>query len=102
QIAESRLAVDQARLLGLRAAWMIDTVGARAASAEISAVKAVAPRVACEVIDRAIQVHGALGVSDDVPLAAMYVHARAMRILGGPDEVHLRAVARRELKPHLS
>ncbi|MER7206890.1 acyl-CoA dehydrogenase family protein [Streptosporangium sp. NPDC000239] len=102
QIAESRLAIDQARLLGLRAAWMIDTVGAKAASAEISAVKAVAPRVACEVIDRAIQVHGAQGVSDDVPLASMYVHARAMRILGGPDEVHLRAVARRELKPHLS
>ncbi|MDP9862725.1 MULTISPECIES: acyl-CoA dehydrogenase family protein [Streptosporangium] len=101
QIAESRLAVDQARLLTLRAAWLIDTVGARAAAAEISAIKVVAPRMACEVIDRAIQVHGGLGVCDDVPLAMMYAQARAMRIFDGPDEVHIRAVARRELKPYL-
>ncbi|WP_433252442.1 acyl-CoA dehydrogenase family protein [Streptosporangium sp. CA-135522] len=101
QIAESRLAVDQARLLTLRAAWMIDTVGARAAAGEISAIKVVAPRMACEVIDRAIQIHGGMGVCDDVPLAMMYAQARAMRIFDGPDEVHVRAVARRELKPYL-
>ncbi len=102
QIAESRLAIEQARLLTLKAAWLIDTVGARAAATEISAIKVVAPRMACEVIDRAIQVHGGMGLCDDVPLAAMYAQARAMRIFDGPDEVHLRTVARRELKPHLS
>ncbi|GII00951.1 acyl-CoA dehydrogenase family protein [Planobispora takensis] len=102
QIAESRLAIEQARLLTLKAAWMIDTVGAQAAASEISAIKVVAPRMACQVIDRAIQVHGGMGVSDDVPLALMYAQARAMRIFDGPDEVHLRTVARRELKPYLS
>jgi acyl-CoA dehydrogenase len=102
QIAESRLAIEQARLLTLKAAWMIDTVGVKAAASEISAIKVVAPRMACEVIDRAIQVHGGMGLSDDVPLAAMYAQARAMRIFDGPDEVHIRTVARRELKPYLS
>ncbi|MFF3440528.1 acyl-CoA dehydrogenase family protein [Streptosporangium sp. NPDC002721] len=102
QIAESRLAIEQARLLTLKAAWMIDTVGAKAAASEISAIKVVAPRMACDVIDRAIQVHGGMGLSDDVPLATMYAQARAMRIFDGPDEVHLRTVARRELKPYLS
>ncbi|MEU4404655.1 acyl-CoA dehydrogenase family protein [Streptosporangium sp. NPDC023963] len=102
QIAESRLAIEQARLLTLKAAWMIDTVGVKAAASEISAIKVVAPRMACDVIDRAIQVHGGMGLSDDVPLATMYAQARAMRIFDGPDEVHLRTVARRELKPYLS
>ncbi|MFB9675349.1 acyl-CoA dehydrogenase family protein [Streptosporangium vulgare] len=102
QIAESRLAIEQARLLTLKAAWMIDTVGVKAAASEISAIKVVAPRMACDVIDRAIQVHGGMGLSDDVPLAAMYAQARAMRIFDGPDEVHIRTVARRELKPYLS
>ncbi|MBG0813293.1 acyl-CoA dehydrogenase family protein [Planomonospora sp. ID82291] len=102
QIAESRLAIEQARLLTLKAAWLIDTVGAKAAASEVSAIKVVAPRMACEVIDRAIQVHGGMGVSDDVPLAMMYAQARAMRIFDGPDEVHLRTVARRELKPYLT
>ncbi|GAA3117577.1 acyl-CoA dehydrogenase family protein [Planomonospora alba] len=102
QIAESRLAVEQARLLTLKAAWMIDTVGAKAAATEIAAIKVVAPRMACEVIDRAIQVHGGMGVSDDVPLALMYAQARAMRIFDGPDEVHVRTVARRELRPYLA
>lgn len=102
QIAESRVAIEQARLLTLKAAWLIDTVGTKAAAAEISAIKVVAPRMACEVIDRAIQVHGGMGVCDDVPLAMMYAQARAMRIFDGPDEVHIRAVARRELKPYLS
>jgi acyl-CoA dehydrogenase len=102
QIAESRLAIEQARLLTLKAAWMIDTVGVKAAASEISAIKVVAPRMACEVIDRAIQVHGGMGLADDVPLATMYAQARAMRIFDGPDEVHIRTVARRELKPYLS
>jgi len=98
QIAESRIAIEQVRLLVMKTAWLIDNVGVRRAQTEISAIKVAAPRVACEVIDRAIQVHGGMGVSDDVPLAAMYAQARAMRIFDGPDEVHLRSVARRELR----
>ncbi len=96
-IAESRIEIEQARLLTLKAAWMIDEVGAKAARTEIAAIKVVAPRVACNVIDRAIQVHGGLGVSDDIPLARMYGWQRAMRIFDGPDEVHLRSIARWEL-----
>ena len=96
-IAESRIEIEQARLLTLKAAWMIDEVGAKAAKTEIAAIKVVAPRVACTVIDRAIQVHGGLGVSDDIPLARMYGWQRAMRIFDGPDEVHLRSIARWEL-----
>ncbi|ASU85459.1 acyl-CoA dehydrogenase [Nocardiopsis gilva YIM 90087] len=98
QIAESRLAIEQARLLVLKTAWLIDNHGAKAAHTEIAAIKVAAPRVAVDVIDRAIQVHGGAGVSDDVPLALMYAHARAMRIFDGPDEVHLRSMARREIK----
>lgn len=97
QIAHARLAIDQARLLVLRTAWLIDTVGARGAAAEIAGIKAVVPRMACQVIDDAIQVHGGAGVSDDTPLAAMYAGARTLRIADGPDEVHLRSVARAEL-----
>jgi acyl-CoA dehydrogenase len=97
-IAESRIEIEQARLLTMKAAWMIDTGGAKYARTEISAIKVVAPRVACNVIDRAIQVHGGLGVCDDVPLARMYGWQRALRILDGPDEVHLRSVAYAELK----
>jgi acyl-CoA dehydrogenase len=100
-IAESRIAIEQARLLTLNAAWMIDTVGPKGARVEIAAIKVIAPRVACAVIDRAIQVHGGAGVSDDVPLAAMYAGARSLRIADGPDEVHLRDIARRELRPYL-
>ncbi|MDA8371311.1 MAG: acyl-CoA dehydrogenase family protein [Nocardiopsaceae bacterium] len=100
QIAESRLAIEQARLLVLKTAWLIDNHGTKKARTEISAIKVAAPRVAVEVIDRAIQVHGGAGVSDDVPLAAMYAKARAMRIFDGPDEVHLRSLARQELKRH--
>ncbi|MFC3994937.1 acyl-CoA dehydrogenase family protein [Nocardiopsis sediminis] len=100
QIAESRLAIEQARLLVLKTAWLIDTHGAKAARTEIAAIKVAAPRAAVEVIDRAIQVHGGAGVSDDVPLALMYAHARAMRIFDGPDEVHLRSLARREIARH--
>ena len=97
QIAEARLAIDQARLLVLRTAWLIDTQGARAAASDVAAIKVVVPRMACQVIDDAIQVHGGAGVTDDVPLASMYAAARTLRIADGPDEVHVRTVARAEI-----
>jgi len=97
QIAESRMAIDQARLYTLCTAWLIDSVGAKGARSEIAAIKVIAPRVCLEVLDRAIQVHGAGGVSDDFPLASMWAHARTLRIADGPDEVHVRSVARQEL-----
>ncbi len=102
QIAESRMAIEQTRLMVLKTAWLIDNKGVKEARTEISAIKVLAPRVAFEVIDRAIQVHGGMGVSDDVPLAMMWTQARAMRIFDGPDEVHVRSVARREIKPYLA
>jgi acyl-CoA dehydrogenase len=98
QIALSRLEIEQARLLTLKTAWLIDRGGARSASTEIAAIKVVVPRTACTVIDRAIQIHGAGGMSDDFPLAYFYAWARALRMADGPDEVHLRSVAREELK----
>ncbi len=100
-IAESRIAIDQARLLTLKAAWMIDRGGAKSARAEIAAIKVVAPRVALDVLDRAIQTYGGAGVSDDVPLAGMWAAVRTLRIADGPDEVHLRDLARLELRKHL-
>lgn len=96
-IAKSRNEIDQARLLCQKAAWTIDQHGNKAAHLLVSQIKAVAPRVACDVIDRAIQVHGAAGVSDDTPLARMYGWHRAMRIFDGPDEVHMRSIARAEI-----
>ena len=96
-IALSRNEIDQARLLCHKAAWTIDQVGNRAAHGLVSQIKAVAPIMACNVIDRAIQMHGAAGVSDDTVLARMYGWQRAMRIFDGPDEVHLRTIARTEL-----
>ncbi|WIM90406.1 acyl-CoA dehydrogenase family protein [Candidatus Mycobacterium wuenschmannii] len=96
-IALSRNELDQARLLCEKAAWTIDQHGNRAAHLLVSQIKAVAPIMACNVIDRAIQVHGAAGVSEDTVLARMYSWQRAMRIFDGPDEVHLRTVARAEL-----
>jgi len=96
-IALSRNEIDQARLLCHKAAWTIDQVGNRAAHGLVSQIKAVAPQMACNVIDRAIQMHGAAGVSDDTVLARMYGWQRAMRIFDGPDEVHLRTIARTEL-----
>jgi acyl-CoA dehydrogenase len=98
QVARSRVEIDQARLLCLQAAWLMDTQGTKAAARTISAIKVVAPKVACDVIDRAIQVHGAAGVSDTVPLAALYAWARALRILDGPDEVHWQSIGKNELR----
>jgi acyl-CoA dehydrogenase len=96
-IAKSRNELDQARLLCEKAAWTIDQYGNKAAHLLVSQIKAVAPQVACDVIDRAIQVHGAAGVSDDTPLARLYSWHRAMRIFDGPDEVHMRTIARAEI-----
>ena len=97
-IAESRIEIEQVRLMVLKTAWMIDTLGKDAARVEISAIKVAAPRVALQVLDRAIQVHGGGGVSDDFPLAAMWAGARTLRIADGPDEVHKMVIARRELR----
>ncbi len=96
-IAESRILIEQARLLVLKTAWMIDTVGVKSARIEISAIKVAVPRMAKAVLDRAIQLFGAAGVSDSFPLARLYAQVRALQIVDGPDEVHIRAVARREL-----
>jgi acyl-CoA dehydrogenase len=100
-IAESRIEIEMARLLTLKAAWLMDTVGNRHARTEIAAIKVAAPNVALKVIDRAIQVHGGGGVSDDFPLAWMYAHLRTLRLADGPDEVHKLSIARRELAPYL-
>lgn len=97
-IAEARLAIDQARLLVLRTAWLMDTQGNKAARREIAMIKAVAPQMALNIIDRAIQVHGGGGVSQDFPLAQFWIYARSLRIADGPDEVHLESVAKMELK----
>ncbi|HVA61337.1 MAG TPA: acyl-CoA dehydrogenase family protein [Mycobacteriales bacterium] len=97
QIAESRMEIEQARLLVLKTAWLIDREGSRGARTEIAAIKVIAPRVTLAVLDRAIQIHGGGGVSDDFPLASMWAHARTLRIADGPDEVHVRTVARREI-----
>jgi acyl-CoA dehydrogenase len=101
-IAESRIDIEMARLLTMKAAWLMDTVGNKLARTEISAIKVAAPNVALRVIDRAIQVHGGGGVSDDFPLAMMYAHQRALRLADGPDEIHKRTIARHELRRALS
>ncbi|HEX3359976.1 MAG TPA: acyl-CoA dehydrogenase family protein, partial [Solirubrobacterales bacterium] len=93
-----RMAIEQARLLVMKTAWMIDRVGADGARSEIAAIKVVAPRVAESVLDTAIQIHGGLGVTNDVLLARMWASARILRIADGPDEVHVRSVAREELR----
>jgi acyl-CoA dehydrogenase len=96
-IAESRIEIEQVRLLCLKAAWLMDTVGNKGAMTEIAAIKVAGPTMALKVIDRAIQAHGGGGVSEDFPLASMYAHIRTLRLADGPDEVHKRTVARREL-----
>ena len=101
-IADSRLAIDQARLLVLRTAWMMDTAGNKHARKEIAMIKAVAPQMALRVIDRAIQTHGGGGVSQDFPLAQFWIYARSLRLADGPDEVHLESVAKMEMKQHSS
>ncbi len=99
-IAEARVEIEMVRLLTLKTAWLMDTVGNRHARTEIAAIKIAAPNVALKIIDRAIQVHGGAGVSDDTPLAAMYAHMRTLRLADGPDEVHKLSVARAELRKY--
>ena len=100
-IAESRIEIEMARLLTLKAAWMMDTAGNRHARTEIAAIKVAAPNVALKVVDRAIQVHGGGGVSQDFGLASAYAHLRTLRLADGPDEVHKLSIARRELAPYI-
>ncbi len=97
-IANARMGIEQARLLTLKAAWMMDTVGVKGAMSEISQIKVVAPNMAQQVIDAAIQVHGGAGVSEDFPLTALLGYARILRIADGPDEVHRALVAKLELR----
>jgi acyl-CoA dehydrogenase len=97
-LAESRIEIEQARLLTMKAAYLMDTVGNKAARGDLAMVKVAVPRMALRVLDRAIQAHGAAGVSDDVFLASAWAHARTIRLADGPDEVHREAIARIELK----
>ncbi|MBY6366410.1 acyl-CoA dehydrogenase family protein [Rhodococcoides corynebacterioides] len=99
-IAEARIEIEMARLLTLKAAWMMDEFSNKEARVEIAAIKVAAPAMALKIVDRAIQVHGGGGVSDDFPLASMYAHLRTLRLADGPDEVHKRTIARTELAPY--
>ncbi len=99
-IAEARIDIEMVRLLTLKAAWMMDTVGNKEARTEIAAIKVAAPNIALKIIDRAIQVHGGGGVTDDFPLAMAYAHMRTLRLADGPDEVHKRSIARQELRKY--
>jgi acyl-CoA dehydrogenase len=100
RIAEARIMIDQARLLTLKTAYMMDTVGNKAARAEIAMIKVAAPTMACRVIDWAIQAHGGAGVCDDYGLARAYAHARTLRLADGPDEVHRNQIGKLELAKH--
>jgi len=100
RIAQSRILIEQARLLTLKAAWMMDKVGNKVAKAEIAMIKVAAPNMACQVIDWAIQAHGGGGITDDFRLAHAYANARLLRLADGPDEVHRNQIARIELKKH--
>ncbi|MGB3285906.1 acyl-CoA dehydrogenase family protein [Mycolicibacter algericus] len=99
-IAEARIDIEMIRLLTLKAAYLMDTVGNKAAQVEIAAIKVAAPEIALKIVDRAIQVHGAGGVTEDFPLAGFWAHLRTLRLADGPDEVHKRAIARQELKKY--
>jgi acyl-CoA dehydrogenase len=99
-IAESRVRIEQARLLVLKTAWLMDTVGNKGAHTEIQAIKIAVPAMAEWVLDKAIQAHGGAGVSQDLPLAPLWAHARSLRLADGPDEVHRASLARRELAAH--
>ena len=101
-VADLRTAIEQARLLTLKAAWLIDTRGVKGALSEISQIKVIAPAVAQKAADAAIQIHGGAGVSSDFPLAALYAHARVLRLADGPDEVHRGVIAKLELKAQLA
>jgi len=96
-IAESRCGIDQARLLVLKTAWMMDTAGNKSARKEIAMIKAVVPQVVLKIIDRAIQIHGGAGLSQDTPLAGFWIYARSLRLADGPDEVHLESIAKMEI-----
>jgi len=100
-IAQSRIEIEQARLLVLKTAAMIDLLGTKAAASEIAMIKIAVPNMALRVIDRSIQAHGAMGLSNTIPLAAMWVWARSLRIADGPDEVHMQSLAKSELKSRL-
>uniref|UniRef100_UPI003FA70C5C acyl-CoA dehydrogenase family protein n=1 Tax=Rhodococcus sp. H36-A4 TaxID=3004353 RepID=UPI003FA70C5C len=100
-IAEARIDIEMTRLLTLKAAYLMDTVGNKQARTEIAAIKVAAPEMALKIIDRAIQVHGGGGVSDDFPLAMMYAHIRALRLADGPDEVHKMSIAKMELRQYM-
>jgi acyl-CoA dehydrogenase len=99
-IAEARVQMEAARLLVLKTAWLMDTVGNRGAHTEIQAIKILVPKTTEWILDKAIQAHGAGGVSQDFPLAALWAHARTLRLADGPDEVHKRSLARRELRKY--
>ncbi|MFC0452577.1 acyl-CoA dehydrogenase family protein [Rhodococcus jostii] len=99
-IAEARIEIEMIRLLTLKAAYLMDTVGNKEARTEIAAIKVAAPNIALKIVDRSIQVHGGAGVTDDFPLAMMYAHLRALRLADGPDEVHKMSIARRELRKY--
>lgn len=102
RLADARIMIEQARLLTLKAAYMMDTVGNKVARAEIAMIKVIAPNMATQIIDWAIQAHGAGGVSDDFPLAYSYAHQRTLRLADGPDEVHRNAIAKLELARHIA
>ena len=102
RIANARCMIDQARLLTLKAASLMDTVGNKAARGEIAMIKVIAPSMACQVVDWAMQAHGGAGVCDDFPLAYMYAHSRTLRFADGPDEVHRNAIAKLEVAKHIA
>ncbi len=99
-IAEARIEIEMIRLLTLKTAYLMDTVGNKEARTEIAAIKVAGPNIALKIVDRAIQVHGGGGVTDDFPLAMAYAHLRTLRLADGPDEVHKRAIAKQELRKY--